>query len=251
MNILRAIENEKKLKESLEANRLAILEKQRKIQEEKEEDLRIEKYNIDKALKEEMAFQEKKRLEHEKEMELQKMREKQEKAQDKMAELDAIRAKRAVEEKESRERKKEKEELMLKQKKIQDLLLANARQKLDKELQLAEEAKKEQEEFERIIKEHEKEIEASKERERIKLKKMLDHNKDLRIQIAQKEERERLNKREILEEGRKNKQKNDIYSESIEAIRKDKIRQLREMNINEKYIVPLERFSIKDLYSAS
>jgi len=107
-NILRAIENEKKLKESLEANRLAILEKQRKIQEEKEEDLRIEKYNIDKALKEEMAFQEKKRLEHEKEMELQKMREKQEKAQDKMAELDAIRAKRAVEEKESRERKKRK-----------------------------------------------------------------------------------------------------------------------------------------------
>ena len=52
MNILRAIENEKKLKESLEANRLAILEKQRKIQEEKEEDLRIEKYNKEKAMKE-------------------------------------------------------------------------------------------------------------------------------------------------------------------------------------------------------
>ena len=251
MNILRAIENEKKLKESLEANRLAILEKQRKIQEEKEEDLRIEKYNKEKALKEEMAYQEKKRLEHEKEMELQKMREMQEKAQDKQVELDAIRAKRAVEAKEAKERQKEKEELVIKQKKIQDLLLANARQKLDKELQLAEEAKKEQEEFERIIKEHEKEIEASKERERIKLKKMLDHNKDLRIQIAQKEERERLNKREILEEGRKNKQKSDTYYESIEAIRKDKIRQLREMNINEKYIVPLERFSLKDLYSAS
>ena len=250
-NILRAKENEIKLKESLEANRLAILEKQRKIQEEKEEDLRIEKYNKDKALKEEMAFQEKKKLEHEKELELQKMREKQEKAQDKQAELDAIRAKRAVEEKEARERKKEIEELQIKQKKIQDLLLANARQKLDKELQLAEEAKKEQEEFERIIKEHEKEIEAIKERERIKLKKMLDHNQDLRIQIAQKEERERLNKREILEEGRKTKQKADIYSESIESIRKDKIRQLREMNINEKYIVPLERFSIKDLYSAN
>ena len=90
-----------------------------------------------------------------------------------------------------------------------------------------------------------------KERDRIKLKKLLDHNKDLRIQIAEKEERERLINREILEEGRKIKQKNDIYSDSIEAIRKDKIRQLREMNINEKYIVPLERFSIKDLYSAS
>ena len=179
------------------------------------------------------------------------MREKQEKALDKQAELDAIRAKRAVEENEAKERKKEKEELILKQKKIEELLIANARQKLDKELQLAEEAKTEKEEFERIIKEHEKDIEAMKERERIKIKKLLDNTRDLRIQIAEKEERERLLQREILEEGRKNKQKNDIYVDSIEAIRKDKIRQLREMNINEKYIVPLERFSIKDLYSAN
>ena len=251
LNMLKAIENEKKLKESLEANRQAILAKQKRIQDEKEEDLRIEKYNIEKAIKEEQLFQEKKRLEHEKELELQKMREKQEKAQDKQAELDAIRARRALEAQGAKERQKEKEELIIKQKKIQDLLEANAKQKLDKEAQLVEEAIKEKEEFDRIIKEYQKEMEAYKERERIKLKKMLDHNADIRIQIAQKEERERLNKREILEEGRKNKQKNDIYSESIEAIRKDKIRQLREMNINEKYIVPLERFSIKDLYSAS
>jgi hypothetical protein len=251
LNMLKAIENEKKLKESLEANRQAILAKQKRIQDEKEEDLRIEKYNIEKAMKEEQLFQEKKRLEHEKELELQKMREKQEKAQDKQAELDAIRARRALEAQGAKERKKEKEELIIKQKKIKDLLEANAKQKLDKEAQLVEEAIKEKEEFDRIIKEYQKEMQASKERERIKLKKMLDHNADIRIQIAQKEERERLNKREILEEGRKNKQKNDEYSESIEAIRKDKIRQLREMNINEKYIVPLERFSIKDLYSAS
>ena len=251
LNMLKAIENEKKLKESLEANRQAILAKQKRIQEEKEEDLKIEKYNIEKAIKEEQLFQEKKRLEHEKELELQKMREKQEKAQDKQAELDAIRARRAVEAQGAKERKREREELIIKQKKIQDLLEANAKQKLDKEAQLVEEAIKEKEEFDRIIKEYQKEMQASKERERIKIKKMLDHNADIRIQIAQKEERERLNKREILEEGRKNKQKNDIYSESIEAIRKDKIRQLREMNINEKYIVPLERFSIKDLYSAS
>ena len=234
LNILKAIENEKKLKESLEANRQAILAKQKRIQEEKEEDLKIEKYNIEKAIKEEKLFQEKKRLEHEKELELQKMREKQEKAQDKQAELDAIRARRAVEAQDAKERKKEREELIIKQKKIQDLLEANAKQKLDKEAQLVEEAIKEKEEFDRIIREHQKDMQASKERELIKIKKMLDHNADLRIQIAQKEERERLNKREILEEGRKNKQKNDIYSESIEAIRKDKIRQLREMNINEK-----------------
>ena len=35
---------------------------------------------------------------------------------------------------------------------------------------------------------------------------MLDHNKDLRIQIAEKEEKERMLRREVLEEGRKIRQ---------------------------------------------
>ena len=127
------------------------------------------------------------------------------------------------------------------------MLRANARQKLDKEIQLAEEAKKEQEEFMRIIKEHENQIIASREREKDRIKKLLDHNKDLRIQIAEKEEKERIHKREILEEGRKIRQNNDDYMDNIEQIRRDKINKLRQMNINEKYIVPLERFSLKDL----
>ena len=74
LNMLKAIENEKKLKESLEANRQAILAKQKRIQDEKDEDLRIEKYNIEKAIKEEQLFQEKKRLEHEKELEKKRKR---------------------------------------------------------------------------------------------------------------------------------------------------------------------------------
>lgn len=85
---------------------------------------------------------------------------------------------------------------------------------------------------------------------KIELKKLLDHNKDLRIQIAEKEEKERIHKREILEEGRKIRQNNDDYMDNIEQIRRDKINKLRQMNINEKYIVPLERFSLKDLASS-
>ena len=85
-NILKAKENEKKLQESLEANRQAILLRQKKKMEEKEEDLRREKYNKEKIEREEKLFQEKKQLEKEKELELQKLREKQEKAQDKRAE---------------------------------------------------------------------------------------------------------------------------------------------------------------------
>ena len=107
-SILKAKENEKKLQESLEANRQAILLRQKKKMEEREEDLKREKYNKEKIERKEKLFQEKKQLEKEKELELQKLREKQEKAQDKRAELDAIRAKRAMEENEIKERMKEK-----------------------------------------------------------------------------------------------------------------------------------------------
>ena len=180
-------------------------------------------------------------------MELQKLREKQEKAQDNQEILDEIRAKRSFDEASMKERKKQQEELLLKEKRLKDLIMANNRQKLDKELQLAEEAKKEKEEFERIIKEHQKEIDDMKERERIKIRKLLDHNADLKRQIVEKEEKERVNRREVLEEGRKNQQKRDEYEKSFEALRRDKIQYLRDMNIDEKYIVPLRKFNLKDL----
>ena len=137
--------------------------------------------------------------------------------------------------------------MLLKQKRIKDLIDANNRQRLDKEIQLAEEAKKEKEEFERIIKEYEKEIEEKKEMERIKIRKLLEHNADLQRQIIEKEERNRVIQREILEEGRKDRQNRDQYVKSIEAIKRDKIKSLQDMNIDEKYIVPLKKFTLKDL----
>ena len=247
LELIRKKEQEKRIQESIEANKKAILAKKERILAEREEDLKIERYNREKYKKEEEAYKEKIRLEKEKELELQKLREKQEKAQDNQEILDAIRAKRAFDEANRKERIKLKEELLLKQKRIKDLIDANNRQRLDKEIQLAEEAKKEKEEFERIIKEYEKEIEEKKEMERIKIRKLLEHNADLQRQIIEKEERNRVIQREILEEGRKDRQNRDQYVKSIEAIKRDKIKSLQDMNIDEKYIVPLKKFTLKDL----
>lgn len=247
LELIRKKEQEKRIQESIEANKKAILAKKERILAEREEDLKIERYNREKYKKEEEAYKEKIRLEKEKELELQKLREKQEKAQDNQEILDAIRAKRAFDEANRKERIKLKEELLLKQKRIKDLIDANNRQRLDKEIQLAEEAKKEKEEFERIIKEYEKEIEEKKEMERIKIRKLLEHNADLQRQIIEKEERNKVIQREILEEGRKDRQNRDQYVKSIEAIKRDKIKSLQDMNIDEKYIVPLKKFTLKDL----
>ena len=247
LNLIRIKEAEKRIQESVEANQKAILAKKERIKAEREEDLRLEQYNREKYKKEEEAYKEKKRLEHEKEIELQKLREKQEKVQDNQELLDEIRARRSFDETNMKAREKEKEEMRLKEQRIRELILANNKQKLNKELQMAEEAIKEKEEFERIIKEHQKEIQHEKELEKKKIRKLLEHKEILKRQIIEKEEKERVNRREILEEGRKDQQIRDQYAKSIDAIKRDKIKYLRDLNIDEKYIAPLRKFNLKDM----
>jgi hypothetical protein len=89
-NERKRISNEQTAKEIVESNRINALNKQKKLLEEKEEDLKILKYNLEKAKKEEEELKERKRLQEEKEREIQKLREKQEKAIDKQAEMDAL-----------------------------------------------------------------------------------------------------------------------------------------------------------------
>ena len=127
--------------------------------------------------------------------------------------------------------------------------MENNKQKMFKEIQLAEEAKKEKEEFDKIIKEQQKAIEEEKQKEKNKIMKLLKHNEDLKSQIADREEKNRLIRREVLEEGRKNMQIREQYFKSIEAVRRDKIKYLRDMNIDEKYIAPLTKFKLTDLNS--
>ena len=62
--------------------------------------------------------------------------------------------------------------------------------------------------------------------------------------IKEKEEREKLKAREIIEEGRLIKQKNDDWYKRMERIKKEKIQGLKDMNVNPKYLVDLERYKI-------
>ena len=101
------LENLRLAKEIENINKISELNKDKKRLKEKEEDLKILKYNMDKAKKEEEEIAEKKRLQAQKERETQKMREKQEKFADKQALLDELRAKRAFEEAERKAREKE------------------------------------------------------------------------------------------------------------------------------------------------
>ena len=114
---------EQRIQDCLKADKFAILLKQKKKIEEKEEVLKDVQYNIEKAKREEEYIKEKKRIAQEKEKEIQQMREKQKKAQDKQAELDAIRAQRDYEEAERKAILKEKEDEIIKQRKLMECII--------------------------------------------------------------------------------------------------------------------------------
>ena len=239
------INDERMAKEVEEANKLAALMRDKKKYEERELDLKILKYNLEKERKEEEELAEKKRIRDEKERETQRLREKQERVQDKQAELDALRAQRAFEEHERQRRLKEKNEIIQRQKMIADLIESNEKQKADKAQRMVEMVKQDQEEYEAIIKRQIADIENERRTEEERRKMRYEHNKELMKQIQIRAENSKLQKREILEEGRSIKQKLDAYKIRMEKIKQEKIEELKKLKVQPKYISDLEKYKIK------
>jgi len=66
-----------------------------------------------------------------------------------------------------------------------------------------------------------------------------------RRQIKEKEEMSNQLKREVLEDGRKLKQKQQNELNRLEKIKDSKINHLKVLDINSKYVSDLERYKIK------
>ena len=232
------------IKQCLDVDKYAILLKQKKKIEEKEEELKDAKYNIEKAKKEEEYLKEKKRIALEKEKEIQLMREKQKKAQDKQAELDAIRAQRDYEEAERKAILKEKQEEIMKQRKLRECIEDNEMHKKTKEKQMADHLNNEKEEYEKLEKERQRQLEEEKEKQRKKIQLMMENGDFVKNQIQEKAEKDKILMKEKYEEGRKLKQLHDAYYNSIEMIKQQKIAELRALNIKDKYILPVEKYKV-------
>ena len=241
---------ENRIKECMAVDNYAILQKKKKKIEEKEEELKVAKFNIEKARKEEEYLKEKKRIALEKEKELQILREKQEKMQDKQAELDAIRAKRAQDEAELKAIKKEKEEQIIKRRKIQEMIEENEKHKKVKEKQAIEEKKLEKEDYEKLLKERQIEIENEKEKQRLKILKLMENGEDLKKQIDEKNEKEKKFRIHELEEGKKTKKVVDDYFACVEMIKQQRLAELKSLNIKDKYLVDLENFDARKFETA-
>jgi len=130
---------------------VALQKKQERVQADKDEEMKIFKYNREQIAKEEARIAEDLRIKEEKELEIQRLRELQEKAADRQGEIDALRAKRAFEELERGNRTKERTDAEKRAVLAKDLDMSRKRQFLEKEIMLAQQAKAERDEFLRVI----------------------------------------------------------------------------------------------------
>ena len=240
---MKKIEKQEKIKEFVHALDIMAQAKKKKILEEKEEDLKIKKFNLEKDAQEEKLLQEKKRIAQEREREAMALREKQEKQKDKLDEVNEARARKAMLEEEIKEKKKMEEENLKRQKRIKEMVESNDLMLKIKKSLGEKEIEKDKEIIDKMNLENQKEEEEEKIKKRIKMEKMIENKIELEKQIMNKEQREKNKRKKELEEGKKILKEQDNYLKSLEEIRQQKIKELKDLNIKDAYIVPLEKYS--------
>lgn len=217
------------------ANAEQIRLKNRQREMEQEEERQIAEYVREKEKREQDHLDEQRRIKAEKEQEIARLRSKQEKAQDKQAELDALRARRAQEAYDRELRQRERDAQRRATAINADLEQAREMQMREKEYLLADQARTEKDEFERIIAVQKMEEESERAR-RIKENEIRKRNADaLKMQIVEVEEGRRKNRRDFLEEGNKIKMEKRERESLVDAIRLRKVEEMESLNVPKQY----------------
>jgi len=232
------------MEEVNEANSAAMRIKEEKMLAEKLEDQKILDYQKAKEKREREEEEEKIRAAAERELETAKLRAMQEKAADKAAEMDALRAKRAMEAAERVAREKEMQEKKRLEAINAELAVARKQQQAEKERSLAEQAKFERDEFERIIEVQMQQESAEKQRQYEEKEMRMQHVEELRLQIAAREEKALQERRDFLEEGNVIRAQIGAERKKLEKVKERKIADLKRAGVPEKYWAELARKKI-------
>ena len=176
-----------------------------------------------------------------KEREIQRLRSLQERAQDHQAEQDALRAKRNQEQNEREWRRKERNEAEKKLRLDSEMRQAREDQINHKLHFQAIQAQRERHEFERVLREQEREILLEKDEKTKKEGELGIHAKQLRQQI-QERERDRINeRRDFFAQAEEMDAKQAEHGKKLQAVIDKKLNELRQAGIDEKYINEVTR----------
>ncbi|XP_050294792.1 cilia- and flagella-associated protein 45-like isoform X2 [Anthonomus grandis grandis] len=236
------IEMQIKMREEFKkANEEACRYRRLKAEEQRIADLRVKEFMRQKAEREEALEKEKSLLKAAKEKEIARLREMQEKSQDLQAALDEMNAARSQEEKEREWREQEKQAALKKQKMMEDLHVARAKQITDIRMTQARALARDEDDFKKVAKvQHELHLK-DLEKQAKKREEIARHRKELLKQINEKE-RERINwQQERYDDGKAQRLDFVLKDKNVEEYLKHKIEKLRKNNVPDNYIKDIER----------
>jgi len=200
-----------------------------------EEEKQIAAYVREKERRDQHHQDELRRIANEKEKEIQRLRSHQERAQDKQAETDALRARRAQEAHDREQRQKEREALERQAAINADLAAAREMQMREKAALLAEQARAEKSEFDRIIAVQKDDEENERGTRQGELSKARSNAAALQKQIAEVEENRRKQRRDFLDEGNHLRAEKREREALVDTIRLQKVHELEGMAVPKQY----------------
>ncbi|KAJ7281169.1 hypothetical protein O6H91_Y367800 [Diphasiastrum complanatum] len=232
---------ERLLQDIIKANDEQIEQKKEMAALEKEEEERINLYIKKKHLREQQYAEEQERIKKFREIETARLRSLQEKAQDKQAELDELRAQRILEASEREWREKERAEAERIKRMNEELAQAREEQRMFKVKQLAEQAKLEQAEFYKVIKEQQDQVLKLKSVAQEHHKRQTQHKEQILEQIRKRKEQRDREVKEAREEGERMRQRLLAEKQVLEQIKARKLKELQNEGIPPKYCAELAR----------
>lgn len=127
---------------------------------------------------------------------------------------------------------------------MQDLEFARKKQFMERELNMAEQAKTERDAFLRIIEEQRKSEANEREIADEKNSALRSHAQCIREQIQQNSEKKKQDRLDFLEEGKKIRQRLEDERSKVEGIKQRKMVELNDLGISDKYKAELAKKKI-------
>lgn len=207
-----------------------------------EEDLRIQRYQKERAEKEAAAEAEKERQAAEREAQLSKMREQQQRVADQGAALDAVRAKRAAEANERKARERDLREAEERRAKIEELQKYRGLQQLAKDYAVQDIRREEEEEYNRNYAVRKAQLAKTEEARALLHHQKVRHRDDLKNSIDEREGQRKEAQTTFVTSGHTHVKRSAEELAALNEIKARKISELRAMGVPHKYLAELNKF---------
>ncbi|NWS87576.1 CFA45 protein, partial [Toxostoma redivivum] len=215
---------------------------------ERLEDKRMLEHQRQKAEREAALEAEQEQLRLEKEKELARLRAMQEQAQDWQAEAqhcplfgqDALRAKRNQEVADREWRRREMEKTQRKAEMEQQLKQDRLQQVAQKEQYLAMQVDQDRQEFQRVLRAHQEQLEQEKLQQEQREIRQRAHAEDLRRQIQELWQQRQREQAAVVEEGQQQEQEVWQHSQGLAQLRQQKLQEFRATGMPETYFAQME-----------